>query len=87
MKNLMTLAISVTIIGAVDLTRTSSAKAWDWGGMASENTTNYRQWTHLFLGYQWGANGWMWGLPIRYRAAPSYHPLGYTPSLATGCRC
>ncbi len=87
MRNIVALAISVTILGAVDLAAASSAKAWDWGGMNSDETSDYRYLTRRFLGFQWGANGWMWGLPVRYRAAPSYYPLGYTPSLAPGCRC
>jgi hypothetical protein len=84
MRSIMAFAISVTIIGAVGLTTSGSANAWDWGGMGYE-TANYRNWTHRYLGYQWGYNGWMWGLP--YHAAPRSNSFGYPPSVVPGCRC
>jgi hypothetical protein len=86
MRSMMAFVTSVSIIGAVALTTSSSANAgWDWGGMGY-NTAGYRDWTHRYLGFQWGAYGWTWGLPIRYRIAPSYYPFGY-PNVVPGCRC
>ncbi len=87
MRNITVSATIVTIIGAAALTISSSANAgWDDGGMGYDNAS-YRDWTHRFLGFQWGADGWTWGLPIRYRVAPSYYPFGYPPSVVPGCKC
>ena len=86
MKHIMAFAATVAIVGALALTASSSANAgWDWGGMGYNNA-NYRDWTHRYLGFQWGTYGWTWGLPIRYRVAPGY-PFGYPPGVVPGCGC